>query len=491
MGDEQKKKVSDRQPAVAGQFYPMEPEKLKAAIKMFLENAAPQRKEKPVAIIVPHAGYIYSGQIAADAFNQAKGYKYDVIIILGTNHTSGEFGKISVYPDASYITPLGKAEVDTELADEILNSGKDYIYYPAVHKKEHSIEVQIPFIQQIFPKIKIVPIIVGTPDLDLCVDFGKTLGKILKNRNALIVASSDFSHFPSLQDAIKVDAETLNDICSLNPEKIKNGINKRMRRNINQLSTCACGEAPILTAVATVNELKAKHAVIISYANSGQTSIGQNDRVVGYGAVVFTKEQNGENVEIKNMASKAETSFNLEKNQKKMLLEFARQTITQYFKSEITPLPRTDDKVLNKKCGAFVTLNKKGRLRGCIGHMSDDKPLIQVVGSMVLQSAFNDRRFEPLKEQELEEVEIEISVLTPYKEVESEKDIVIGRDGVIIKKGSYSAVYLPQVAPEQGWDVYETLEHLCRKAGLPPNAYKEGTKFYTFQAIVFHEGEGK
>ena len=189
------------------------------------------------------------------------------------------------------------------------------------------------------------------------------------------------------------------------------------------------------------------------------------------------------------MIDDSETGFDLNDDQKRELLKFARKTISQYLESGTTPLPRSTDKGLNRKCGAFVTLHKSGRLRGCIGHMAEDKPLIQVVGAMALQSAFNDRRFQSLVKRELDDVEIEISVLTPYKEIDTEKEIVIGRDGVVLKKGMYSAVYLPQVAPGQGWDVVETLEHLCRKAGLPSGAYKQGAQLYTFQAIVFGEKE--
>jgi AmmeMemoRadiSam system protein A len=174
---------------------------------------------------------------------------------------------------------------------------------------------------------------------------------------------------------------------------------------------------------------------------------------------------------------------------KKTLLAFARKTIEQYLTTETAPLPRGFDAMLTHGSGAFVTLTEQGQLRGCIGHMDEDLPLCQTVGYCALQAALNDPRFPPVGLKEWPRVSIEISVLTPLKPVGGYGDILIGRDGVVIEKDGRSAVFLPQVATEQGWDRDQMLEHLCTKAGLPPGSWRQGASFRTFQAIVFSESD--
>jgi AmmeMemoRadiSam system protein A len=182
------------------------------------------------------------------------------------------------------------------------------------------------------------------------------------------------------------------------------------------------------------------------------------------------------------------SSYVLSSSDKKALLRFARQTLERLFSTSTVPLPRDFNPLLNMKRGAFVTLNKNGELRGCVGSMTEDRPLSAVVGAMALQAAFNDRRFDPLTEQELSQVEIEISVLTPYKQINSADDIVLGRDGVIIKKGEKQGVFLPQVATETGWSKEVFLDQLCYKAGLQAGDWKSA-QLFTFQADVFSESQ--
>jgi len=475
-----------RNPAVSGQFYSDDPEKLKNTIELFFTDAIKPKSEKPVSIIVPHAGYIYSGQIAADAYNQATGYNYDLIVILGTNHTTAGFDKISVYAGKGYKTPLGIAEIDQTLAKQLIDSDPDIVFNPDVHESEHSVEVQIPFIQYKFPGIRIVTAIIGHPGLELCQKFGKLLAKKLRDKNALIVASSDLSHYPSFRDANRVDKESLEMICNMDPELLSKYWREKPKTYVPQLSTRACGKAPVLSTIYAAKELGANCGKLISYANSGHLPISNKDRVVGYGAVVFCKSDNcrGKTGEVKNEIETGE----LIDQHKIVLLKFARKNIEQFLRNEIIPLPRTEHNALTQKQGAFVTLKKNGHLRGCIGHMSEDQPLYQVVGNMALAAAFQDRRFSPLKKEEIDNIEIEISVLTPAKTIKSFKEIVIGRDGVILSKDGYRAVFLPQVAPEQGWSRKEMLEHLSQKAGLSKHSWKNA-RLSVFQAIVFHESD--
>jgi MEMO1 family protein len=484
-----------RKPAVAGQFYPSDRGTLSRAVAGFLADALAPSGERPVAIVVPHAGYMFSGQIAADAYKEASGFDYETVVILGVNHTTAGFDGISVYPSGGFETPLGIALVDADLAARVMKADKRFAFSPPVHEREHSIEVQVPFVQTVFPKAKILPVVVGSQDPDLCARFGEVLADATTGKKILIVASSDLSHYPRYEDAVRVDRETLEAIASLDAVKYEAVTARQMQEPPVQLETCACGEGPVLAAIAAAKKTGANRARILSYANSGSTLVGDRSRVVGYGAVSFVARGSASlpvpaaapDPPGEASADIGDTGFTAD--QKTALLRFARDTIRRYFDTETLPLPRGYDPALARKSGAFVTLEEHGELRGCIGHMSEDLPLYQVVGLCALQSAFNDRRFSPLEPEELSAVEIEISVLTPYKRVNGYQDIQIGRDGVLMEKDGRSAVYLPQVAVEQGWSRDEMLEQLSLKAGLPHDAWKKNAVFRTFQATVFGESE--
>jgi len=482
-----------REPAVAGKFYPESAAKLKLAIEKFLQDAVPVQVQKPIAIIVPHAGYIYSGQICADGFKQVANQKYDVVVILGTKHTNSDLQKISLYPGDGFRTPLGTAPVEKNIISLLKKADPaDCTLDKSLHESEHSVEVMVPFIQVVFPKAKIVPIVVGSQDMETCIRFGQALARVLKNKKALIVASSDLSHYPSAQDANIVDRETLEAIAGLDPAAFRKTVQAHADKHIPNLVTSACGEAPIMAAMAAAKSLGATSGVVVSYANSGDSSVGERSRVVGYGAVVLTAEGGGKNSGISAQpVTAAVSSAALTSADKKTLLAFARETLSRFFLTNTLPLARSFNSTLQQPRGAFVTLKKKGELRGCIGRMIGDEPLGKIVGVMAMQAAFNDRRFNQLTADELNDIEIEISVLTPMKKVSGAGDIVVGRDGVLLDKDGYHAVFLPQVAPEQGWNREEMLDNLCRKAGLEKGCWKKGAQFSTFQAVVFSESEFK
>jgi AmmeMemoRadiSam system protein B/AmmeMemoRadiSam system protein A len=479
-----------REPAFAGKFYPDSAAKLRLAIEKFLQDAVPVKVKKPVAIIVPHAGYIFSGQICADGFKQVSNQNYDVIVVLGTNHTSSNFQKISLYPGDGFRTPLGTALVEKNVISSLIKEDSaDCILDKSLHEREHSVEVMVPFIQVIFPKAKIVPVVVGSPDMQTCTRFGQALAKVLKNKQALIVASSDLSHYPAYEDANIVDRETLAAISKLDPAAFRTTVQTHMDRRIPNLSTSACGEAPILAAMAAARSLGATRGVVVSYANSGDLSIGERSRVVGYGAVVLTAEGKGKNVSVSAQPIPAAVSTPLRPSDKKALLAFARETLSRLFLTDTVPLTRDFNANLQQPRGVFVTLKKKGELRGCIGRIIGDEPLGKLVGTMAIQAAFNDNRFRPLTADELNDIEIEISVLTPMKQVAGAADVVVGRDGVLLRKDGRSAVFLPQVATEQRWNREELLNNLCLKAGLTAGSWKKGAQLSTFQAVVFSESQ--
>ncbi len=484
-----KNQAKIREPAVAGRFYPDDPDVLRKEINNFFKNAGAPVVPKPIALVSPHAGYVFSGRICASALNQASPFKYGLIVILGTNHTLAGFDKISVYPFGGYKTPLGIAEIDEKTAKELISRSDDIVFEPMAHLREHSIEVIVPFVQVLFPKAKILPAIVGSDNIRLCENFGKILADVIKNKNALVIASSDLSHYPEYEDAVKVDKKTLEAMISLDPQFFRNTLIKQENSNIKNLATCACGRAPVMAAMVCAKSLGANCGRIISYANSGDIPQAGKYRVVGYGAVAFFKSDNCTK-KIKahtDSLSTLSTLSMLSKDSKKRLLAIARKSIENFFAKGKSLDVKNCGPEISQNQGAFVTLKYQGRLRGCIGRMKSDIPLCRVVSQMAVQAAFFDPRFSPLSSGEFDDIEIEISVLTPFKKVDTYKDIRIGTDGVLIKKGWHSAVYLPQVAPDQGWNLDETLSHLCLKAGLSPDAWKKDMEFFTFQAIVFSE----
>jgi AmmeMemoRadiSam system protein B/AmmeMemoRadiSam system protein A len=480
-----------REPAQAGGFYSADAERLRGAIAAFLKDAAPARVGRPIALVVPHAGYIFSGQIAADGYAQAAGQAYDTVVILGTNHTRAGFEKVGVSPAMGFRTPLGVAEVDVDLVQGLLGECRDCVLDAAVHEKEHSVEVQVPFVQQVFPRAKIVPVIVGSENPAVCGRLGAALAKVLTGRKALIVASSDLSHYPAADDADNVDRAVLDSVASLDTDKTRSTIRAWMGRGIAELSTCACGEGPILTAMAAAKALGATRGVVVSYANSGRMPIsvarGEGNRAVGYGAVAFTASEVAPGAPLETGRPTPGTGDPIGASERRQLLALARETLTRVFATDTLPLPRGGDARVWQRQGAFVTLKKHGDLRGCIGRIPPEEPLAPLVGAMALAAAFNDSRFQPLSPAELKEVEIEISALTPPRHIARAEQIVIGRDGVILAKGLNTAVFLPQVATEQGWGRDQLLDRLCEKAGLVAGCWREGAQLSVFQAEVFHE----
>lgn len=486
----QKQDHDIRFPVVAGRFYPASASSLRQAVQRFLDDAVPVQVENPLAIVVPHAGYIFSGQIAADGFRQTAGRAYEVVVVLGTNHTSGSFRKMSVYPGDGFSTPLGVTMIDKEVVKALLVADPDCVLDRSLHLQEHSIEVQIPFIQVLFPAARIVPVVVGAPEIGLCTRFGEALAGVLKGRRALIVASADLSHYPSAEAAEDVDRQTLAAMEKMDPELLQKVTQTQMRRNIPNLHTCACGEAAVMAAMSAAKAMGATGGRAIRYAHSGDVPAGERDRVVGYGAVAYCADAKNTSANEPG-ASTSTTGAELTDSDKRALLAHVRETIASHLSGR--PLPRVPGlgSVAQQRRGVFVTLKKRGSLRGCIGRMIPDKPLPELVGAVALQSALEDPRFRAVTPEELRELEIEISVLTPMMPVPDADHIVVGRDGVLIHKNGRSAVFLPQVAPEQGWGRAEMLEHLCLKAGLPPGSWREGAELLTFQAIVFGESDFK
>jgi AmmeMemoRadiSam system protein B/AmmeMemoRadiSam system protein A len=477
-----------RPPAVAGRFYPSDPNKLKLAIQLFLKDATEKTTDEPIAIIVPHAGYIFAGQIYADAYRQIAGHQYDVVVVLGTNHTTSGFSGVSLGDYTAFRTPLGDVAVDEEVVSALLAESKECVRSREVHIAEHSIEVQIPFIQSVCPNAKIVPAVINPPDFKMCVRFGQALGKVLKNRRALIVISSDLSHYPDSRNGARADRQTLMSIAKLDLNQFASLMQVLDAPN---LETRACGEAPIISGITAAKILGASRSTVVGYANSGDVAVGDQSRTVGYGAVVLTAGNAPTDTSVLDRPAPPSNATPLQSSEKKALLSFARETIRRYLTTETVPLARRFSARMDFPQGVFVTLNKHGQLRGCIGHIPPDYELGKNVGAMAIQAAFNDPRFQPVTLQEVKDLEIEISVLTPLKSISTPEEIVVGRDGVLMSQSGRSAVFLPQVAPENGWGRTEMLDNLCLKAGLASGCWKRNAHFEVFQADVFSEKQFK
>jgi MEMO1 family protein len=282
-----------RRPAVAGSFYPDSPRRLESAVRSLLADAPPPRGHRPLGLALPHAGYVFSGQVAADGWRQAEGRGCDLVVILGTNHTTATFSGISVFIGAGFLTPLGLAAVDEEAAGALLAADHDACFDPLPHEREHSIEVQLPFVQVLFPGTPILPVIVDDPDPHRCARFGVALANVVRGRRALIVASSDLSHYPTLDDARALDRAVLEALARLDGDALAAVLAAGRASGRGDVATCACGEPALLALLAAVRTLGATRGTVLSHATSGDAARGDRRRVVGYGAVSFTAGEPG------------------------------------------------------------------------------------------------------------------------------------------------------------------------------------------------------
>lgn len=463
-----------RPPAVAGMFYPAEPADLEATVDGLLRQGS-QLPQEPIALIVPHAGYVYSGGVAAMAFRQLQGRQYEAVVLIGTNHRAASFRKISVWPTGAYSTPLGLMPVDSELAQSLLEAAPEYIVADTqVQLNEHSIEVELPFLQRVLDSSSFVPILIGEPSWENCQALSAALARVLRGKKALIVASTDMSHYPSYDAARQVDLSTLQAISSLAPQAVVDNTKIWMAAGVPNLSCTLCGEGPTLTAMMTALELGSNRVTLLQYANSGDASFGDKSQVVGYGAVMFWK---------------GETAV-LNADEQEVLLRITRETLEQVLTDGTTPQYEVDQPALLQPNGAFVTLKKAGQLRGCIGRMTSSQELYATVQDVAVAAATEDARFPPVAKEELAEIDVEISVLFPMQYVDKLEQVQVGRDGLCISLGPFSGVLLPQVATEHGWDREEFLRQVCAKAGLPEDAWQRGAILYRFGAQVFGEPSG-
>jgi len=465
-----------REPIFAGSWYPGEPEILSRDVRRYLENAKKERLEgEIVALISPHAGYIYSGQVAAYAYKLIEGKVFDSVVVVAPSHRA-LFKGASLYDRGGYRTPLGVVPIDTELSQKMMERRKEIQFLPEAHSQEHSLEIQIPFLQVVLKSFRLIPIVMEPYwNWETCQSLASAIAETVRGKNVLLIASSDLSHFHSYDEAVKLDKIVLNHIERFDPE----GLNRDLRSNRCE----ACGGGPVISIMLAAKALGANQGKVLKYLNSGDVT-GDRSRVVGYAAGVFYKTVGGK--EKMKEEKKVGVDLGLNEEEKKTLHQIAKTVIENKARGKTVPDFKVESPVLKENRGAFVTIHKRGQLRGCIGYIEGRGPLHKTIEEMAEAAAFRDPRFTPVKEKELPELELEISVLTPLKKIKDVDEVQVGKHGIYIKKGWYSGLLLPQVATEYGWDRQAFLEHTCQKAGLPSNAWKEkDTEIYIFSADIF------
>jgi MEMO1 family protein len=472
--------VQDRMPAVAGQFYPSDKNILEDSLKAMFKRAERKKTDKSVlAVISPHAGYIFSGEVAASSFNQIEKKKYKNVFIIGSSHHA-YFEGASIYL-GDFITPLGKVKVNKILAESLIEKNKCFVNDPGVHLNEHTIEVQLPFLQYVLGNdINLIPVLLGTQSESTCQEIANALKPFFNSENLFII-STDFSHYPSYTDAQASDNSTAGAIELNSAKGFLKTIRKTESSGISNLATAACGWTSVLTMLDITEKLDGISILPIIYKNSGDSKFADKSSVVGYYSLAITENE-----------EKQEKEF-LSKSDKKELLHIARFSIEEYLKNR--SIPEIDQKkitpALLMPCGAFVTLYKNGELRGCIGNFGNDKPLYKIVQEMAIASSVNDYRFDPVSGSEVKDLSIEISVLTSMQKIKSIDEITLGKHGIYIKKGANSGTFLPKVATETGWSKEEFLGHCAHdKAGLDWDGWKDA-EIYIYEAVVFNEKEVK
>lgn len=471
-----------RKPAVAGSFYPANPVELTKTIAGFFAEAKKSDiGGTPVGLIAPHAGYMYSGKIAARAFKLLEGEDFDTVVIVAPSHTVFFKGS-AVFDGDAYETPLGPVEIDKELSEKIASINHSVHLSSQGHatgsnRGEHSLEVQLPFLQIALGKFKLVAIVMGDQEESSIRELGECLAAAVKDTRTLIVASTDLSHFYSEKQARKLDFAVQEAIEAYNPEDLLGVLDSGKGE--------ACGGGVVAAVMIATRRLGGKGVHFLEYNTSGAVT-GEFDEVVGYlsAAIVADPKKAPADAAIGRPRAVPKSADTLTDEDKHLLLQIARDAVASKLKRKEYIPPENENLAFTR--GAFVTLTVDGNLRGCIGQIRGREPIAVTVAEMAVQAGFDDPRFEPVTKDEFDDLEIEISILSPLKRVLDINEIEVGTHGLLIKLDWHSGLLLPQVATDAGWSLIEFLEQTSLKAGLPKSGYKDKhAEIYSFTAVVF------
>jgi AmmeMemoRadiSam system protein B/AmmeMemoRadiSam system protein A len=421
-----------------------------------LSRAPLSRQEgRLLALVVPHAGYQYSGQVAAYSYAQLRGRTIDTVILIGSAHHAA-FPGASVYAEGKMRTPLGDVPVNREIANSLLDEQALVTFHPAAFEKEHSLEVQLPFLQTVLKDFSVVPVLIGTPTRET---FSRLIAKVSEiartRKNVLVIASTDLSHYHDAATAVRMDRKIIEAIEAMSPEEVERLLTTREGE--------LCGGYAVLVTMAVARNLGATRGVLYGSANSGDVT-GDRSHVVGYAALGLYRAA-------------------LTSEERSELLALARRTIESSVRSGNVPGYEPKPGRLRANGAAFVTINRRGMLRGCIGNIQPVMPLYRAVQTNAVSAAARDPRFPPLRPEELGELQVEVTVLSPFERLKDIADIRIGTHGLYLVQGTNSGILLPQVAEEYRWDTATFLREVAVKAGLAADGWRDA-QLYTFTAEV-------
>jgi AmmeMemoRadiSam system protein B/AmmeMemoRadiSam system protein A len=498
-----------RPSALAGTWYSADPRELAQSIDEHLERARPLSEvaaRPPVAFIVPHAGHQWSGDAAAQLyrlFAGPAGHWVTRVILIGPSHYQA-FRGASVMPVVAYQTPLGDVPVDTAVVAALLKQ-PGFQTVRSADAQEHCLEIQLPFLQRVLERpFQIVPILLSSLDYTEWAHIAKAVAAHV-DEHTLIIASSDFTHYgdrfgyvPFRDDLDmnlrRLDLGAIETIVQVDPQALEDYKQK------TDISVCGYRPIGVLLEILRNEKLwpvwggQRPEARVLDYYRSADL-VGDFNGSVSYAAIGFFRTGDllpGPLYPPRLSAVAEDAPLELNAAEKTFLLDLARRTLREKLEHNRTlrvesfPAGVSAEK-LRTVCGVFVTLQREGQLRGCIGSIEGREPLCDGVIRNAINAALEDPRFPPVELEELGDLHIEISVLTPLREVAGPQEIEVGRHGVVLERNGRRAVFLPQVAPEQGWDRDTMLTQLARKAGLPGDAWREGAKFKVFEALVFEE----
>jgi MEMO1 family protein len=466
-----------RESVIAGSWYPGDPQQLTQEIRRYLSQVQDAELGGSLqALIVPHAGYMYSGGVAAHAYKLLQQRPFERVIIVAPSHRA-YFQGASIYNLGGYRTPLGVVPLDREIVDQLMAQSESIQYVPQADAQEHSLEIQLPFLQVTLGDFRLTPIIMGEQSLENCKNLANAISNVCRGKDVLLVASTDLSHFHPYDEAKRLDQIVIERLKEFDPI----GLDAALRRGECE----ACGGGPVMSVLMAAQALGATKIKILHYANSGDIT-GDKRGVVGYLSAAVVDNPGSGMQRSKSKPCKVVVDLGLSDEDKVCLHSIALNAIRKRLLDQPQCDPPSPSARVEECRGAFVSLKIKGTLRGCIGCIIPRAPLHRIVGDMAVQAAFCDPRFQPLTMEELGRIDIEISVLTSFQDIQGPEEIEVGKHGLFVCKGSQSGLLLPQVATEHGWDHIEFLQWTCQKAGLHKDAWKEpGTRIQVFSADVF------
>ncbi len=504
-----------RRSAIAGSWYPGSPSLAAAEVTRMLRAAAaaaPAPAGKPIALVVPHAGWRYSGPAAAAAFRTVKRGEFTRVVVVAPSHHAG-FSGFSLSNATAYRTPLGDIPLDRE-AIRALDDGRLARFVPGAEDEEHAVEIELPFLQQALGSFTLVPILAGGTDPEQERAFAAKLAT-LHDGKTLFVFSTDFTHYgprfgyaPYGRSApvARAKIQQLQDTAVAALARVDA---EAFRRHLDLTDDTICGRHGLATMAELLRKIapKAQGVLLAEYASIDLPGMA-DDNSVSYAAMAFydppVPPPRVEGVPAAPPVAPP-TAPPLDADLSARLVKLARAAITSELRGtddverELAALPPRPE--LDRMQGVFVTLSRTdpqeiarlGKLRGCIGQVLPAYPLHQAVVVAAVNAALEDPRFTPVAAGELDRLAVEVTVLSVPRPVASWKEIQLGRHGILLDQNGRRAVFLPQVPGEQGWTLEETLEHLARKAGLDGAAWRDpSTKFSVFEGQVIEEaGHGR